>query len=178
MKNVLAISGSLRTESTNLKIIEFVARLAAQRLRFNLYEGLSQIPAFNPDLDGEGATPPLEVADFRRQIKEADGVLIRTPEYVFGVPGALKNAIDWTVSSGSFINKPTALITASSLGEKAHESLLLTLETLEARIGESSALLVSHARTKINSAREVTDTATVERLKSLCESLLETMSRK
>ena len=174
MKNILAICGSLRAESTNLKIIEYAAKIAANSLKISVYQGLSRLPAFNPDLDGEGAMPPAEVADLRTRIKEADGVLICTPEYVFAVPGALKNAIDWTVSSGEFMNKPTALITASGLGEKAHESLLLTLKTLEARIGENSALLISHARTKISANGEITDAATVEALKLLIASLTQT----
>lgn len=148
MKNILAISGSLRAESVNSKIIENVARFAAEKLNFIIYQGLSTLPQFNPDLDTDA--PPETVSDFRRQIKEADGVLICTPEYVFGVPGALKNAIDWTVSSGDFSGKPTALITASLGGEKAHESLLLTLQTVEVVIGENDALLVSYARSKVN----------------------------
>lgn len=94
MNNILAISGSLRAESTNLKIIEYIAKLAADRLKISVYQDLSKLPAFNPDLDGEGTNPPPEVADFRQRIKEADGILICTPEYVFAVPGALKNAID------------------------------------------------------------------------------------
>lgn len=177
MKKILAISGSLRAASTNQKIIEAVARLAAPHLNFSLYQSLSEIPAFNPDLDAEGALLPAAVEDFRRQIKEADGVLICAPEYVFGVPGALKNAIDWTVSSGEFMNKPTALITASSSGAKAHESLLLTLKTLEAKIGENAALLISHARTKINAEGEITDRQVAEALKSLIESFTQTISK-
>ena len=169
MKNVLAISGSLRAESTNLKIIRYGEILSAERLNFILYQGLSALPAFNPDLDTDA--PPEEVKDFRRQIKEADGVLICTPEYVFGVPGALKNAIDWTVSSGGFSGKPTALITASLGGEKAHESLLLTLQTVEAKSGENSALIISYARSKVNAEGAVSDTPTIEALKLLIESL-------
>jgi len=92
MKNILAISGSLRAASTNLKIIENVAALAADSLKISVYRGLSTLPQFNPDLDT--IDPPETVKDLRRCIKEADGVLICTPEYVFGVPGALKNAID------------------------------------------------------------------------------------
>ena len=165
----MAISGSLRTESTNLKIIRYIETLSAGRLNFNLYQGLSVLPAFNPDLDTN--TPPEVVKEFRRQIKEADGVLICTPEYVFGVPGALKNAIDWTVSSSDFSGKPTALITASLGGEKAHESLLLTLQTVEAKIGENSALLISYVRSKVNAEGLVSDTPTIEALKLLIESL-------
>jgi NAD(P)H-dependent FMN reductase len=178
MKNVLAISGSLRAESINLKIIEYVSKLASISLKISVFQNFSQLPAFNPDLDTEGVSQPVEVVDFRRQIKEADGVLICSPEYVFAVPGALKNAIDWTVSSGEFMHKPVALITASGLGEKAHDSLLLTLRTLEAKIGENSALLISHARSKVNSEGVVSDAATIEALMKLVESFIETINAK
>ena len=93
MKNILAISGSLRAASTNLKIIENIAALSADSLQISVYQGLSALPQFNPDLDTD--EPPEAVKDLRCRIKEADGVLICTPEYIFGVPGALKNAIDW-----------------------------------------------------------------------------------
>ena len=178
MKNILAICGSLRAKSTNLSIIENVAAMSANSLNISLYQGLSDVPAFNPDLDTDDSVPPAEVADLRSRIKESDGVLICTPEYVFAVPGALKNAIDWMVSSAAFVNKPTALITASGLGEKAHETLLLTLQTLEAKIGEKAALHVPYVRTKVNAEGVVSDAATVEALKELIESFIETMDGK
>lgn len=178
MKNILAICGSLRAKSANLSIIENVAALSADSLNISIYQGLAALPAFNPDLDTDDSVPPAEVADLRSRIKEADGVLICTPEYVFGVPGALKNAIEWTVSSGELMNKPTALITASGLGEKAHESLLLTLKTLEAKIGESSALLISYARTKVNAEGVVSDAQTVELLQKLIETLIQSIDEK
>lgn len=171
MKNILAISGSLRAESTNLKIIKEMAKIAAENLNFTIYRDLSNVPAFNPDLDTD--EPPEAVKDLRRRIKEADGVLICTPEYVFGIPGALKNAIDWTVSSGEFSGKPTALITASLGGEKAHESLLLTLKTVEAKIDENTALLVQSARAKVNPEGSIRDAATIEALKLLIESFMQ-----
>jgi len=176
MKNILAISGSLRADSVNFKVIENVARLGAEKLNFTVYRGLSVLPQFNPDLDTE--EPPETVRDLRRLIEESDGVLICTPEYVFGVPGALKNAIDWTVSSGDFSGKPAALITASLGGEKAHESLLLTLQTVEAIIGENTALLISYARTKVNAEGVVTDAETVKALKLLIESFTRTIDAK
>lgn len=177
MKQILAISGSLRAHSTNSKIIHYLAELPDVNLRFNSYQELSALPAFNPDLDVEGIEPPVEVSDFRKRIRESDGVLICSPEYVFGVPGALKNALDWTVSSGDFNAKPAALITASSLGEKAHESLLLILKTLEAIIEPPSALLISHARTKLDPDGKVSDFQTIEALKSVVDSLTKTMNK-
>ena len=86
------------------------------------YEGLGGIPPFAATPDDNDS--PKTVVELRTMIKEADGVLICTPEYAFGVPGVLKNALDWTVSSGDLTNKPVALITASTGGDKAHASLL------------------------------------------------------
>lgn len=173
MKNILAICGSLRSNSTNLKIIESIAGLFADALTINIYKGLAGLPQFNPDLDNDA--PPAEIREFRRQLKECDGILICTPEYIFGVPGALKNAIDWTVSSCEFMNKPTALITASSLGEKTHESLLLTLKTVEAKINENQSLLISGARTKINSEGGISDVKTLEAVRFMMSSFIKSI---
>ncbi len=170
MKNILAISGSLRAKSTNLTIIENIAQMFAGRIQVTIYRGLANLPHFNPDL--EIAAPVAEVADLRRQIREAAGVLICTPEYVFSIPGALKNALEWTVGTSDFAGKPTALITASSLGEKTHESLFLVLKTIEARITESTALLISGARTKVNAEGLITDAPTIEALNLVIESFL------
>ncbi|MDQ2746145.1 MAG: NAD(P)H-dependent oxidoreductase [Acidobacteriota bacterium] len=174
MKNVLAIAGSLRTKSTNLTILEIIGKTFSDKINLTIYENLANLPHFNPDSD----TPEVveSVADFRRRIKQADGVLICSPEYVFSVPAALKNALEWTVSAADFHHKPTALITASSAGEKAHESLRLILQTIEAKIGENSALLISHAQTKIKNGK-INDVETVERLNLLIESFLHTMDK-
>lgn len=174
MKNILAISGSLRAKSANLTILENIKEIFSNRINVEIYDGLATLPHLNPDLDIE--TPPAEVADFRRKIKESDGVLICTPEYVFSVPGALKNALEWTVSTADFHEKPTALITASSLGEKAHESLLLILKTIDAKIGENAALLISHAQTKLKDGK-ISDAETIEKLNLLIESFLHTIER-
>lgn len=172
MKNVLAISGSLRAKSTNLTILEIVAELFASKINLTIYKNLANLPHFNPDADTD--EPPESVADLRRQIRESYGVLICSPEYVFSVPAALKNALEWTVSSADFHHKPTALITASSLGKAAHASLLLILKTIDARIGENSALLISHAQTKIKNGK-IVDAETAENLNLLIESFLHTI---
>jgi len=171
MKNILAISGSLRAKSTNLTIIENIAEMFGGQINVKIYQGLEKLPHFNPDSDTN--EPPREVADFRRQIREADGVLICTPEYVFSIPAALKNALEWTVSSSDFSKKPTALITASSLGEKTHESLLLVLKTIEAKLTENTALLISGARTKINAEGKISDKPTLEAVNLLIENFLQ-----
>jgi NAD(P)H-dependent FMN reductase len=118
-KKILAISGSTRITSTNMNLIKAIAELTTENFDITIFNGLTEIPHFNPDLDHEN--PPEQVIAFRNLLRQFNGVLICTPEYAMGVPGSLKNAIDWTVSSMEFSQKPTALITASTHGEKGHQ---------------------------------------------------------
>ncbi len=164
-KKVIAVCGSTRERSTNLNMIKAVADLAKGRFSVSVFEGLTEIPHFNPDIDDDNAGP--QVAELRRQLREADGILICTPEYAMGVPGTLKNAIDWTVSSAEFLEKPTALITASSVGEKGHASLLGTLKVISAKITDETQLLVSHAKTKVNNDGRISDEMTLTEVKNL-----------
>ncbi|HRQ84901.1 MAG TPA: NADPH-dependent FMN reductase [Flavobacteriales bacterium] len=174
MFNVLSICGSTRAASSNLDVIQAIARLAHDRFSVQLYSGLEQLPQFNPDRDTEDI--PAEVADLRKQLRAADGVLICTPEYALGLPGALKNAINWTVSSMEISKKPVALITASLSGEKAHQSLLGTLLIIESRMTQDSQLLISAVRTKLGRDATINDEATREGVEKLIRSLVEMMS--
>ncbi|MEO6304681.1 MAG: NADPH-dependent FMN reductase [Bacteroidia bacterium] len=158
-KKIIAISGSTRKTSTNLNLITAIGQLSSGIFEINLYIGIAELPHFNPDIDTEPA--PSKVSEFRKLLKEADGILICTPEYAMGVPGTLKNAIDWTVSSAEFSKKPVALITASSMGEKAHASLLETLKIIESDITDDTQLLISFAKTKINADSIITDQDTL-----------------
>jgi NAD(P)H-dependent FMN reductase len=173
---ILAISGSTRQSSSNLNLIKAIIDLYADQLDIKIFKGLSEIPHFNPDLDTD--KPPANVADFRRQLKEVDGILICTPEYAMGVPGTLKNAIDWTVSSCELSHKPVALITASSAGEKGHQSLLETLKIIESDIPDDSQLLVSFVKTKIGDEGKITDARTLDLVKKLVASLIKTIDGK
>lgn len=167
---VLAICGSTRQSSSNLSIIEKIKELFSEELEVQLFEGLLEIPPFNPDWDNDH--PPQKVTDFRSQLKEANGILICTPEYAMGVPGTLKNAIDWTVSSMEFSKKPVALITASSVGENGHRSLLETLHVIESDLPESSQLLISFVKTKVKGGK-IVDMVTLKQIKEVVASLVE-----
>ena len=146
---IVAISGSLRQDSSNKKIIDQLASSAPDSIDFNIYNDLGKLPHF----DGEEG---YEVVDeWRNKIQEADGVLICTPEYAFGIPGSLKNALDWTVSSGDFYEKPVALITASGIGEKAHTALLNVLTALTAKMNDDTKLLVQFIRARFNEKGEL-----------------------
>ena len=137
--------------------------MAADMAEFIAYD-ISQLPFFNPDLDNERV--PVVVIDFLSLLAEADAVIICTPEYVFSLPGALKNALEWTVSSSGFSGKPVALIVAAAGGEKAFESLQLIMKTIEATFDESTTLLIQGAKAKASSAE------TREKLEKLLKALL------
>ena len=174
-KKILTICGSTRKSSTNLNLINAIRILCADFAEVDTFEGLSEIPHFNPDLDNDN--PPKNVLDFREQLKQADGILICTPEYAMGVPGTLKNAIDWTVSSMEFSHKPVALITASTAGHKAHHSLMETLRVIEADIPSTSQLVISHVRTKLQ-GDNIVDVDTLNQVKNVVDSLIDAMPNK
>ena len=173
MKKIIAISGSTRANSTNLQLIKAIADIAANKLEVEIFQGLTKIPHYNPDLDND--YPPLEVIAFRAKLKASDGILICTPEYAMGVPGTLKNAIDWTVSSMEFSNKPVALITASSVGQKGHQALIETLKVIEAAMTTETQLLISFAKTKISSNNTITDTKTLSEVELLTDAFCRLM---
>jgi NAD(P)H-dependent FMN reductase len=129
---IIAICGSLRSHSSNLALLRAAAAIAAE---VEIYEGLATLPHFNPDDDVEEATPPPAVAELRAMLADADGILISSPEYAHGVPGSLKNALDWLVSDGALVDKPVAVINASPVGgEFARDSLVETLRTMNWRV--------------------------------------------
>ncbi len=143
MIKVIGISGSTRLASSNTKILRGLALLMPDTIEYSIDKGISELPHFNPDI--EGANSPEEVSRFRASLSKADAIIICTPEYAKGVPGVLKNALDWLVSSAELYRKPVAIITASGFGEAAHQSLLLTLSMLNANVFEGGALLISAA---------------------------------
>jgi chromate reductase len=172
---ILAISGSTRKSSSNLNLIKAIAALTSETFAVTIFEGLSTLPHFNPDVDNENVSET--VTDFRKQLRDADGILICTPEYVIGVPGTLKNAIDWTVSSMEFSKKPVALITASLSGEKAHQSLLGTLLIIEAKMTTDTQLLISSIKTKVNNDFKITDHEALNGVMRLVQSLKELITQ-
>jgi chromate reductase len=146
-KSIFSIPGSLRAGSSNHTILQFLGGIAPNDIDFTIYEHLSLIPPFDPGLDNDA--PPAPVTELRNAIAAANAVIICTPEYAFGVPGQLKNALDWLVGSSTLVDKPVALITASSSGEYAHPALLRTLGALSANVVEEACLLVPFIRARI-----------------------------
>ena len=136
---ILAISGSLRLTSSNTALLRAAARLAPERVEITLSDDIGDLPHFNPDL--EGMEPP-SVIDFRAQLQVSDGVLISSPEYAHGVPGVLKNALDWIVGSGELVDKPVALLNASPRSKYAQASLTETITVMSGRIVAEASITV------------------------------------
>src|SRR4029077_20696438 len=110
---ILGIAGSLRRASYNRGLIRAAATGAPLGIRVKVFD-LDHIPLFNQDLEDAGE--PLAVASFKRAIAEADALLVATPEYNHGVPGVLKNALDWASrprATSPLLDRPVALMGAS-----------------------------------------------------------------
>ena len=143
---LFALSGSLRGGSSNTTALQALQALAPANVTITLYDGLGALPYFNPDLDGEYAALPAPVSALRAQIGQAHGLLISSPEYAHGVPGVLKNALDWLVSSLEFPGKPVALLNISPRSVFVHVQLVEILTTMSATMVSDPALTVELPR--------------------------------
>jgi chromate reductase, NAD(P)H dehydrogenase (quinone) len=115
---ILAISGSLRRDSLNSAALRAAARAAARTgIVVELDDSPRRLPPFDPDQE---AVPPHTVREFRASCAHADAVLLAVPEYAFGIPGVLKNAIDWTVGDGALAQKPVAVLSVAQVGRGAN----------------------------------------------------------
>jgi NAD(P)H-dependent FMN reductase len=168
---ILTISGSLRARSSNTELLRAAQLVADPSWTFDHYEGLASLPHFNPDLDFEGAAPPEPVRDLRARIAAADALLICSPEYAHGVPGSLKNALDWMVSDAAMIGKPIGLLNASARSTIAHPQLAETLRTMSATIVEGASIVVSLDGRRLDAAGIAADPALAAPLRRALEAL-------
>lgn len=107
---VLGICGSLQARSGNLALLHAAAALMPEGAELVLFDGLRELPLFNPDIEAGGA--PESVTRWRLALAASDAVLIASPEYGFSLPGALKNGIDWVIGSGELERKVVAVTAA------------------------------------------------------------------
>lgn len=173
---LLAISGSLRGKSANATLLRAIIAMAPPDATVTIYDDMAQLPHFNPDLDVDDSLVP--VARWRDYLRATEGVLICTPEYARGVPGSLKNALDWIVSSGEFVNKPVAVVSASphpTGGKIALASLVGTLEMMSAVIVEGATLTVPFVTQKLGTTGDIIDDETRLQVQSLMDALIGAM---
>ena len=137
---IIAVSGSLRSRSSNTELLRAVAALAPPEVEVTLYDGLGDLPHFNPDLDGDDVASSVKY--WRSQLLAADGAIFSTPEYAHGLPGVLKNGLDWVVGSSELVAKPVTLFNASSRATYAQASLIETLTVMSARVVSEASVTV------------------------------------
>jgi NAD(P)H-dependent FMN reductase len=170
--NILAISGSLRAASTNTSLLRAAATLAPPTVTITLFDGLDDLPHFSPERDSDPAPEP--VAYLRAQLKQADAVMICTPEYIHGMPGVLKNMLDWLASSGDFVHKPVSVISAGPSdtgGSRAHAQLLHTMDVLMAKLPEKATLIVPFVKQKLDANGQIIDPDLTQQIQSAIEAL-------
>lgn len=174
---VLGICGSLRVGSTNLLVLEEAARLLPSGAALSWdAEQVGRLPPFNPDLDQDGQAPPAAVGAWRAALRAADAVLVSSPEYAHGVPGALKNTLDWIVSSGELVGKPTALVVAGPGGGSfARDGLRAVLEVIGAQVVAEAALVLG--RSRISPDRRLVDPPLVAELARVVQALVDAVGR-
>ena len=167
---ILAVSGSLQQRSGNRALLALAEALAAPPLAVLPAVRLDSLPHYDADLDGDPALPP--VAAWRQQLRAADAVLIASPEYGHGMPGTLKNALDWIVGSGEFVEKPVAATCAAQAkgrGLLGLASLVQTLRAIDARVVASHPIIVPRAA--LGADGRITDTAVVAEVRQLLDRL-------
>jgi NAD(P)H-dependent FMN reductase len=175
---ILGISGSLRESSSNTTLLKILRSIPNAEVEFELYDGLGRLPFFSPERDDADVSE--EVREFRTRLKRCDGIILSTPEYAFGMPGVLKNALDWTVSSGEFDKKPVAVLSASPTalgGDKAHAALLLVLSALSANVVERASFPIPMIYKRISKAGEIVDPGIVDKMAGVLADLIGEIKR-
>lgn len=171
---ILAISGSLRRESFSTAILRTLGESLGDGVDYRLFH-LGGIPLYNQDDDT--ATPPGEVALLRQAIAEADGIIIASPEFNYGIPGVLKNALDWAsrpYARSTLIGKPVLIVTSSPAftgGVRAQAPLVETLHAIAARPLARAQIVIGLVHEKITGGR-LTDAAALAFLKDGVADLL------
>jgi len=169
---ILCISGSLRARSSNLEVLRAVSSLAPKGVRIAVYSGLAELPHFNPDLDEEGMEAPPAVSDLRRRVDDADALLVSSPEYAHGVPGSLKNALDWLVSDPGVVGKPVGLLNLAPRARHAQESLTETLRTMSLTVVPAASITVDLSGRRLEVDDIVTDGHLAAALREALEALV------
>jgi chromate reductase, NAD(P)H dehydrogenase (quinone) len=170
----LGIAGSLRRGSYNRGLIRAAIEVAPEGTRVTTIE-LGDIPLFNVDVEAEG--DPLSVADFKRAIAAADGLVIATPEYNHCIPGVLKNAIDWAsrpARRSALTGKPVAIMGASNgrgATARAQAHLRDGLAYTNGYVLPLPEVLVGLAGEKFDDEGNLTDAETRQEVRDLLVSL-------
>ncbi len=169
---ILAISGSLRARSSSTSIVHALGLIAPVDVSITVYDGTGSLPHFDPDLDREGDEAPPLVAELKRMVGKADALIISTPEYAHGIPGSLKNALDWLVSSVEFPGIAVGLINPSLESFHAHAALVEVLKTMSARLPVEASVRIPILNRNIDPGGIAADAKLADALRAVIEALL------
>jgi len=172
--SVLGFAGSLRERSYNRALLRAAQALAPEGMAIEIFD-LTGVPLYNADIEALGDPEP--VATFKAAIRRADALLIACPEYNHGVPGVLKNAIDWASRpprSAVLDRKPIALIGASpgmTGTARGQSQLRQAFEFTNSYALPQPEMLVARAHEKFDTQGQLTDQETREHLRRLLGAL-------
>jgi chromate reductase len=176
---ILGLAGSLRHASFNRGLIRAARELAPEGVTVELYDGLGEIPFFNQDVEDEG--DPASVKQLKEKIREADAVLIATPEYDYAIPGVLTTALDWALRSPSPLrHKPVGIVGASpgSIGTARGQMVLRQiLLHAPAYVLPEPQMFISYSREKFDENSNLSDEETRERMRRFLAALVEWTER-
>jgi chromate reductase, NAD(P)H dehydrogenase (quinone) len=172
---ILGIAGSLRRESYNRSALRAATELAPEGAILDIFE-LDGIPGFNQD---DEQNPPAKVVELKRRIREADAVLIVTPEYNYSVPGVLKNAIDWAsrpYGDSAWNGKPAAIMGASigTVGTaRAQYHLRQMMVFLNMFPLNQPEVMIGNAADRFDAQGNLTDDTTKDYIRKLLQNLVD-----
>jgi chromate reductase len=175
---VLLVSGSLRAGSTNTAMLRTAQAVAPEGVTTVLYNGMGDLPHFNPDDDAEGAPVHPAVAALREQIAAADALLFCTPEYAGALPGSFKNLLEWTVGDAGTYDKRVGWINASGPaaptgGADAHDSLRKVMRYVHANVVEAACVRIPVTRDAVGDDGLIGDAGIRQRIVEALSALLQ-----
>jgi chromate reductase, NAD(P)H dehydrogenase (quinone) len=175
MPHLLTVSGSLRAGSSNTALLAAAAQVAPADLTVAADRALGSLPAFNPDREEAAIPLPAAVRRWKTELAAADVVLISTPEYAHGIPGALKNALDWVVGSGELVGKPVGVINLSAASRFAFPQLIEVLTVMSANVVPEATVVLDLPRRGVEAVQLAADPAVAATLREVLAALLATL---
>ncbi|HEX4017182.1 MAG TPA: NADPH-dependent FMN reductase [Frankiaceae bacterium] len=174
---ILLICGSTRRGSTNRSTLDTAAAVAPVNVMASVYDVMTSLPHFNPDLDELPLPEP--VAQLRRAVESAHAVLFCTPEYAGALPGSLKNLLDWTVGGVEISAKPCGWVNISTRPNGAvgaHAELATVLRYTDARLVDAACVRIPVGRADIGTDGLITSPQTREALTGVLAALADAAS--
>lgn len=171
---LLLLSGSLRRMSSNTTALLRAASVARDLFHASSYDELHLLPAFNPDIEELGEAAPAFPAAARRLravIQEADALLVSTPEYAHGLPGAFKNALDWLVGGSGFPGLPCGVVNVSPHSRFATPQYLEIARTMSGVIVAEACVELSRHDTPLGASDDELHPDAAHRLRAGMEAL-------